>query len=126
MPTWTVYRKETGELLRHFTGPVGSHFANYAEDEALFDGALDMHRLRIDVETGQPVENVPDRPEPGAQWDEDAWRWVTKGERNRPHIVAINELEAGQGRALREAVLGDKTKLQEIEAAIIQLRNRLE
>ena len=44
MPKWTVYRKATGELLRHFEGPPGSQFLNYGDDEAIVDGERDLRR----------------------------------------------------------------------------------
>ena len=121
----TIYDAASGRLLRTYSGPLPELQAGAGE--AVYPALLDLQRQCIDLATGEPAEYVPPRPEPGAKWDAQAWRWETRADRNAPRLRDIAQAESRQHRALREAVLtGDKPRLQEIEAEIAALRAKLE
>lgn len=116
--TYSLYETATGE----FTGKR----LHCDEDELLtmrlpmgtlaIEGAFDPSTQRIHIETGTVVSYAPS----GSS---------AKEERRAMVFARIQALEATQGRAVREAALGDTAALQrlrDIDAAIGELRAELE
>jgi len=133
--TYSLYEAATGL----FTGK-----RLHCDDEGLLavrlpagtlalEGAFDHRCQRMDLATGEIVGYRPPAPSPDHEWDGAAKRWQVKpavrGEGRSTVIYArIQALEATQGRAVREATLGDASamkRLKEIDAEITDLRKEL-
>jgi hypothetical protein len=133
--TYSLYEAATGL----FTGK-----RLHCDDEGLLavrlpagalalEGAFDHRSQRMDLTTGQVVAYRPPAPSGDHEWDNVAKRWQVKpaarGETRSTVIYArIQALEATQGRAVREATLGDASamkRLKEIDAEITDLRKEL-
>jgi hypothetical protein len=133
--TYSLYEAATGL----FTGK-----RLHCDDEGLLavrlpagtlalQGAFDPRSQRMDLATGEIVPYRPPAPSGDHEWDNIAKRWQVKpavrGESRSTVIYArIQALEATQGRAVREATLGDATamkRLKEIDAEITDLRKEL-
>jgi hypothetical protein len=133
--TYSLYEAATGL----FTGK-----RLYCDDEGLIsmrlpagilalEGKFDHCSQRMDLATGvvveyrQPAQSVVD------ERNSSDLRWQVKSTRScadRTAIIhaRIHMLEATQGRAIREATLGDATaikRLQDIDAEINDLRKQL-
>ena len=98
------------------------------------EGAYDHRSQRMDLSTGAVVAYRPPAPSADHEWDSVGKRWQVKAavrgaEGRRAVIYArIQALEATQGRAVREATLGDASamkRLKEIDAEINDLRKEL-
>jgi hypothetical protein len=97
------------------------------------EGSYDHRTQRMDLTTGTVVAYRPPAPSPDHEWDPAAKRWqvrpATSIEGRTGVIYArIQALEASQGRAVREATLGDAQamkRLKEIDAEIHKLREEL-
>jgi hypothetical protein len=98
------------------------------------EGAFDEMSQRVDLSTGCVVAYFPLAPSSEHQWNAASKRWQVKDLRasadgRRAEIFArIHALETSQGRAIREATLGDPGALQrlrEIDAEITALREEL-
>jgi hypothetical protein len=100
------------------------------------EGAFDHMSQRVDLATGCVVAYFPLAPTADHEWNAASKRWQTRqdlrtsGEGRRAVVFArIHALETSQGRAIREATLGDPAalkRLQEIDAEISQLRAELQ
>ncbi|HWW21227.1 MAG TPA: hypothetical protein VNZ06_10510 [Steroidobacteraceae bacterium] len=99
------------------------------------EGAFDQMSQRVDLATGKIVAYHPLAPSPDHEWNAASKRWqVKKGAREsegrRAVVFArIHALETSQGRAIREATLGDPAamkRLKEIDAEIAALRAELQ
>jgi hypothetical protein len=80
------------------------------------EGVFDPSRQRVHIETGTVVSYAPASPS-------------AEEERRALVFARIQALEATQGRAVREAALGDTMalkRLQDIDMAISELRAELE
>ena len=98
------------------------------------EGAYDHMSQRVDLTTGSVVAYYPLAPTADHEWNAASKRWQVKDLRNnaegrRAEIFArIHALETSQGRAIREATLGDAAalkRLREIDAEITALRAEL-
>jgi len=97
------------------------------------EGAFDHRRQRMDLATGAVVAYRPPAPSADHEWDDIGKRWQVKAARateGRSAVIyaRIQALEATQGRAVREATLGDAAamkRLKEIDAEINDLRKEL-
>ena len=97
------------------------------------EGAFDHRRQRRDLATGAVVAYRPPAPSADHEWDDDGKRWQVRPARateGRSAVIyaRIQALEATQGRAVREATLGDAAamkRLKEIDAEINELRKEL-
>ncbi len=98
------------------------------------EGSYDQMSQRVDLTTGCVVAYYPLAPTADHEWNAASKRWQVKQLRaqtdgKRAEIFArIHALETSQGRAIREATLGDATalkRLQEIDAEIRALRAEL-
>jgi hypothetical protein len=98
------------------------------------EGAYDHRSQRMDLATGTVVPYRPPAPSGDHEWDSVAKRWQVKaavvGPEGRTAVIyaRIQALEATQGRAVREATLGDAAamkRLKEIDAEIHELRKEL-
>jgi hypothetical protein len=133
--TYSLYEAATGL----FTGK-----RLHCDDEGLLavrlpagtlamEGAFDHRSQRMDLATGAIVAYRPPAPSSDHEWDNVGKRWQVKpavrGETRSTVIYArIQALEATQGRAVREATLGDASamkRLKEIDAEITDLRKEL-
>jgi hypothetical protein len=133
--TYSLYEAATGI----FTGK-----RLHCDDEGLLavrlpagtlalEGAYDHRNQRLDLATGRVVAYRPPAPSGDHEWDEAGKRWQVKasvrGEGRSTVIYArIAALEATQGRAVREATLGDASamkRLKDIDAEITDLRREL-
>jgi hypothetical protein len=103
-------------------------------DISLLEGAFDPLSQRVQLTTGAVVDYQPPAPSPDHEWNPTAKRWRLRlpgsgGQERRAAILErIRALEANQGRALREATLGDAMafrRLKEIDSAIAGLRQQL-
>lgn len=99
-----------------------------------FEGAFDHLSQRVDVATGQVVLYQPPAPSEQHEWNAHTHRWQlghASGDvqqRQSQVMARIHSLEINQGRALREATLGDAAafkRLKEIDDAIQVLRREL-
>jgi hypothetical protein len=99
------------------------------------EGAFDHMSQRVDLSTGSIVAYHPLAPSPDHEWNAATKRWqvrtgVRETEGRRAVVFArIHALETSQGRAVREATLGDATamkRLKEIDAEIAALRAELQ
>jgi hypothetical protein len=96
-------------------------------------GAFDPRSQRLDLATGKVVPYRPPAPSPDHEWNASEKRWQVKAPRGAEDRIAIiyariQTLEATQGRAVREATLGDPTamkRLKDIDAEIKDLRKEL-
>jgi hypothetical protein len=134
--TYSLYEAATGL----FTGK-----RLHCDDEGLLavrlpagalamEGAFDHRSQRVDLATGAVVAYRPPAPSGDHEWDGVAKRWQVKaavrGAEGRSAVIyaRIQALEATQGRAVREATLGDASamkRLKEIDAEISDLRKEL-
>jgi hypothetical protein len=98
------------------------------------EGSYDHMSQRVDLSTGNVVAYHPLAPSADHEWNSASKRWqVKKGalesEGRRAVVFArIHALETSQGRAIREATLGDAAamkRLKEIDAEIAALRAEL-
>jgi len=106
--------------------------ANCPPGHKPIEGHFDPLSQRVDVATGQVIDYQPEQPSNDHEWDAQVKRWrlnpemAAAAEARRTTLAKIRELEAGQARAVREAVLtGDPTRLAAIEAQIAELRRQL-
>lgn len=136
---YTIYDLDTGEILRNIQVPDEKHAQlQVNEGEGLLQMKLDY--LKHYVIDGRVRELTPEEAEvkanpPSANhtWNPRRRRWedrrpasVVIAERRAAIKAQIVELEAGQHRAVREAVLtDDDARLHGIEASIAYLRRQL-
>jgi hypothetical protein len=99
------------------------------------EGAFDHMSQRVDLNTGGVIAYHPLAPSPDHEWNAASKRWqirqrVHQSEGRRAVVFArIHALETNQGRAIREATLGDPAamkRLKEIDAEIAALRAELQ
>ena len=99
------------------------------------EGAFDHMSQRVELSTGAVVSYHPLAPSPDHVWNAASKRWQLKGgvrasEGRRAVVFArIHALETSQGRAIREATLGDAAamkRLKDIDAEIAALRAELQ
>ena len=99
------------------------------------EGAFDHMSQRVDLSTGSVIAYHPLAPSPDHEWNAASKRWqvkqsVRQSEGRRAVVFArIHALETSQGRAIREATLGDPAamkRLKEIDAEITALRAELQ
>ncbi len=134
--TYSLYEAATGL----FTGK-----RLHCDDEGLLavrlpagtlaiEGAYDPRCQRMDLTTGTVVAYRPPTPSADHEWDDVGKRWQIKaparGAEGRTAVIyaRIQALEATQGRAVREATLGDASamkRLKDIDAEIKELRKEL-
>lgn len=124
MSAFTIYRRDTGQIVGVFSGAEKHLAANVPEGCSAIPGRYDGQSRRIDPETGQAVDWQPPQPSADHEWQ--GRRWVPNSEalRKRVALREIRRLERDeQPRAVREAVLGlGDQRLREIEARVIELR----
>ena len=98
------------------------------------EGAFDPSSQRVDLSTGKVIAHHPLAPSPDHEWNAAAKRWqlrqsAREAQGRRAVVFArIHALESSQGRAIREATLGDPAalkRLKEIDAEIAALRAEL-
>jgi len=98
------------------------------------EGSYDPRCQRMDLATGTVVPYRPPVPSADHEWDDVGKRWQirapTRGSEGRSAVIyaRIQALEATQGRAVREATLGDASamkRLKDIDAEIKELRKEL-
>ncbi|HEY3730146.1 MAG TPA: hypothetical protein VGL28_02665 [Steroidobacteraceae bacterium] len=97
------------------------------------EGSYDHRTQRMDLTTGAVIAYRPPAPSPEHEWDPAGKRWQVRaapGTDGRTGVIyaRIQALEASQGRAVREATLGDEQamkRLKEIDAEIHKLREEL-
>ena len=98
------------------------------------EGSYDPRCQRMDLATGTVVPYRPPAPSADHEWDTVAKRWQIKAAahdtegRTAVIYARIQALEATQGRAVREATLGDASamkRLKDIDAEIKELRKQL-
>jgi hypothetical protein len=99
------------------------------------EGAFDHMSQRVELSTGAVVAYHPLAPSGDHEWNAASKRWQVKSgaresEGRRAVLFArIHALETSQGRAIREATLGDPAairRLKEIDAEIATLRAELQ
>jgi hypothetical protein len=99
------------------------------------EGGFDHMSQRVDLATGCIVDYHPLAPSSDHEWNAASKRWqikpgVRENEGRRAVVFArIHALETSQGRAVREATLGDPAalkRLKEIDAEIASLRAELQ
>jgi hypothetical protein len=135
--TFSLYEAATGlftgqRLQCDEDGLVG---ARLPPGTLAIEGAYDHMSQRVDLSTGKVVAYHPLAPSADHEWNAASKRWqVRKGVREtegrRAVVFArIHALETSQGRAIREATLGDPAamkRLKEIDAEIAALRAELQ
>lgn len=133
--TYSLYEAATGV----FTGE-----RLHCDDEGLLsvrlpagtlalEGTFDHRCQRLDLATGAVVGYRPTAPSDNHDWNNSQRRWQVKlanrtDDRTAVILARIHTLEATQGRAIREATLGDETamkRLKDIDAEIKDLRKEL-
>ncbi len=133
--TYSLYEAATGL----FTGKKlhvddeGLLSARLPAGTLAIEGAFDQRCQRVDLATGAVVGYRPPAPSGDHEWNAAEKRWQVKaapGAEARTAVIyaRIQSLEATQGRAVREATLGDPTamkRLKNIDAEINDLRKEL-
>jgi hypothetical protein len=137
MKTYSLYEAATGM----FTGK-----RIQCDEDALLElrlppgaltmeGAFDHMSQRVELTTGNVIAYHPLAPSSDHEWNAATKRWTVKSgvresEGRRAVVFArIHALETSQGRAIREATLGDAAalkRLKEIDAEIAALRAELQ
>lgn len=99
------------------------------------EGVYDHMSQRVDLASGSVVAYYPLAPTADHEWNAATKRWQMPdlrghAEGRRAVVFArIHALETSQGRAIREATLGDPValkRLREIDAEIAALRDELQ
>lgn len=133
MRHYYFYHRDTGEIhSQGFATDDETQLTRNIPAEHLAaehaQGAMpDRSAQRVDPITRQLVPHRGPAPSLGHEWDATAQCWILT-EKAAARAAALREiavLEAGQPRALREAVLGisgGRERLAQIEAAIAELR----
>lgn len=71
-----------------------------------FIGHVDPLSQKMDVQTGQLVDYQPPQPSPRHEWNPTTRRWQRQAALKRSEVIArISELEKGQHRTVREALI---------------------
>lgn len=137
MKMFRFYHRATGVIhpTKFQTTDERSAERNRPDDEHLvIEGDANHLCQRVAVEQLTPtlVPYQPPQPSLDHEWTENGWQLsaaaIKQREKRRWALIQIASLEASQGRAIREHVLGnaDGTKrLQAIEAQIAALRGDL-
>lgn len=129
MRTWHFYDLETGR----FTGQqYGGTFddglaASTPPGCGAYEGAIDWRNCRVDIATGQLIEQRPEPPTPSAQWSDSLGQWVDLRAIEITEARAnISRLEGQQARALRELALADvarKAAAQDVPGVVEALES---
>lgn len=115
MKAFTIYRRDSGQIVGHYTGSPRQLARNVPADCASVPGRYDPKSRRIDTKSGEPIDWTP---------PEDA------GRRSRDAKRRIAALEAQGVRPMRE-LLADpsnaeaRQRVEAIEAEIAELRKVL-
>jgi hypothetical protein len=134
--TYSLYEASTGL----FTGKRlqcdddGLLAAKLPPGTLAMQGAYDPLSQRVETSTGHVIAYRPLAPSGDHEWNAAAKLWqlkpaIRESDTRRAAVFArIHALETSQGRAMREATLGDVAALQrlkEIDAEIKSLRQQL-
>jgi hypothetical protein len=135
--TYSLYEASSGMFTgrRLHCDDDGLLAARLPAGTLALEGSFDHMSQRVDLSTGAVVEYHPLAPSADHEWNAAAKSWQLRAaireDKSRRAVVfsRIHALEASQGRAVREAALGNTAALQrlkEIDAEIAQLRAELE
>lgn len=132
MSAWHFYRLADGGLTgRTFSGPQDALSLNLPDGCGAIDGHFDPQSQRVNLATGLVEDWQPPAP-PDTEllvhyWDAGSKRWLAtptlaalKLRVQAPVMARIDQVEAGQPRALREAALATTDAAR--EAAQARLR----
>jgi len=127
---YSFYHKVTGLFAEHVYSACEPLLdLNTPADHVAIEGSFDPLSQKVDIATGQVIAYQPPAPSADHAWQADVKRWrllpevAERQEARRTTLTKIRELEASQGRAVREMLLtGDRTKLVEIDTEIAKLR----
>lgn len=126
MSAFTIYRRDTGNIVAHYAGSARQLAHNVPEGCSAVLGRHDPLCQRIDDATGHAQDWQPPQASPDQAWDQERRRWVLspQAQRKRAALSEIRRIERDeQPRAQREAMLGKGTeRLQQIEDRIVELR----
>jgi hypothetical protein len=133
--TYSLYEAATGLFTgkRLHCDDEGLLSARLPAGTLAIEGTFDQRTQRLELATGQVVSYRPPPPSGDHEWNATEKRWQVKAARGAETRTAviyarIQALEATQGRAVREATLGDAAaikRLKEIDAEIKELRKEL-
>jgi hypothetical protein len=133
--TYSLYEAATGLFTgkRLHCDDEGLLSARLPAGTLAMEGAFDQRCQRVDLATGAVIGYRPPAPSGNHEWNDTEKRWQVKAAHcaeNRTAVIyaRIQTLEATQGRAVREATLGDATaveRLKDIDGEIKDLRKEL-
>jgi hypothetical protein len=133
--TYSLYEAATGLFTgkRLHCDDDGLLHARLPAGTLAMEGGFDQRCQRVDLGTGAVVEYRPPAPSGDHEWNSSEKRWQVRAARGAQDRIAviyarIQSLEATQGRAVREATLGDPSamkRLKDIDAEIRDLRQEL-
>jgi hypothetical protein len=133
--TYSLYEAATGLFTgkRLHCDDEGLLSARLPAGTLAMEGAFDHRGQRVDLASGAVVDYRPPAPSGDHEWNSTDKRWQVRparGAEGRTAVIyaRIQTLEATQGRAVREATLGDATamqRLKDIDAEINALRKEL-
>jgi hypothetical protein len=120
----SFYHRETGLLhdSQFMTNDEANVEMNTPADHIAIDGHHDRLSQRVDIESGEVVDYQPAQPSPSHEWNESTRRWELSPSaqaaiaRRAAARARIADLEAGQGRLLRQHALGVGAALERLRA----------
>jgi hypothetical protein len=95
---------------------------NTPAGQKAFAGDADVLAERVDLETGKLVDYQPPQPSDAHEWETAVRRWrlnpevAAAQEARRAARAQLHAVEQSQGRAIREAVLGQPGALERLRA----------
>jgi thiamine biosynthesis protein ThiC len=136
MHTFSFYDRVTGAIHASVfsTNNPDMVKANTPPDHIAIDGSHDHLSQRFDLTTGQLVTYQPAAPSADHAWNAETKRWQLsaaaqeKIDQRQQALFTIAQLEAGQARTVREALLGSADALERLrvnDAQIAELRKTL-
>jgi len=133
----SFYHKVTGLFhARHLMSSDAKAITlNTPDDHIALDGDhFDRLSQRMDIKTGQVIDQVPAQPSADHEWNSTDRRWqvkpevVAREEARRHALLRISQLEQSGIRSLRELALGEAKaadRLKALDSEIAELRKSI-
>jgi hypothetical protein len=133
----SFYHKVTGLFhARHLMSSDAKAITlNTPHDHIALDGDhFDRLSQRMDIKTGQVIDQVPAQPSADHEWNSTDRRWqvkpevVAREEARRHALLRISQLEQSGIRSLRELALGEAKaadRLKALDSEIAELRKSI-
>lgn len=135
---WSFYSEETGRFLSRVMSctSVDDVKANTPQGYVAIDGEYDARCQRFDLDAGEVVSFIPERPDDDHEWNDRRKRWekradVQISDAARQDVQRrIEKLESKQLRPMRELArdpedIEARRRLDQIDTEIAELRSVL-